>query len=292
MNKKIRLISLCSGYDSQLLGLLRLKEYAESVGDTMDIECVAWCEFDPESKRPVDEQPAVKAHKMLHPECAERNLGDMTKVDWLKFKAELRDGKEISEEDFTKTFTTASSYEEYLEHPLELSEKGKELLRWDADIDILTYSTPCTDISAAGLQKGFDPGTGTRSSVLWDTLKCIHVLRPKYLLQENVKAIVSEKFLPMFNAWQLAVEKMNYFNHTQVLNAKEYGVPQNRERLFMLSIRDDLDTRYRFPAPFPLEKKLEDVLEDKVDEKYYIAQEKTDEWIEKERERLEKEGLI
>lgn len=293
MKKTARLIELCAGYSSQLLALKRLKQYAQSIGEDIDVECVAWSEFDPDSKRPNDEQPAVIAHKMLHPECADRNLGDMTKIDWLKFKAELMQGrKPLSNEEFTDLYTTAKTYEEYLDTPTMLSDKGKEVMDWDANIDILTYSTPCQSISNAGLQHGFEPGSGTRSSILWDTLKCIEVMRPKYLLQENVAAIVSEKFLPMFNAWQLAVEKLGYRNYTQLMNAKEYGVPQNRNRLFMLSVRDDLELQYKFPTPFKLDKTLEDVLEKNVDEHYYIAQEKTDEWIAKERERLEKEGLI
>lgn len=105
MNITIRVLTLCSGYDSQLLALKRLKKYAESQGDTMEIECVAWSEFDPESKRNLDLQPAVVAHKMLHPECADRNLGDMTKIDWLKFKAELMGGRNLPKKGLLKSIS-------------------------------------------------------------------------------------------------------------------------------------------------------------------------------------------
>ena len=83
-------------------------------------------------------------------------------------------------------------------------------------------------------------------------------------------ALVSEKFLPLFNKWQAELESYGYSNFAQVLNAKDYGVPQNRERIFLVSILDD-DARYHFPEPFKLEKRLKDVLEVNVDEKYYLS---------------------
>lgn len=89
--------------------------------------------------------------------------------------------------------------------------------------------------------------------------------------------MVSKKFLPMFNLWQSELERLGYVNFAKVLNAKDYGVPQNRERIFLVSIRmDELEglagnVQYNFPKPFPLERKLKDVLEEKVDEKYYLS---------------------
>ena len=93
------------------------------------------------------------------------------------------------------------------------------------------------------------------------------------MLLENVKAMVSGKFVGMFNLWQRELERLGYANFAQVLNAKDYGVPQNRERIFLVSIRIDglLEPHFYFPDPFPLEKRLKDVLEDKVDEKYYLS---------------------
>ena len=87
---------------------------------------------------------------------------------------------------------------------------------------------------------------------------------------ENVSALVSEKFMPYFNEWQLLVVRNGYSNYTQVMNAKFYGVPQNRERVFMVSILD-ADAPYYFPEPFPLELRLKDILETNVDEKYYLS---------------------
>jgi DNA (cytosine-5)-methyltransferase 1 len=225
----LRVVTLCSGYDSQCLALNRLKEaYPE-----FDYTLIAWSEFDPESNTPLDKQPAVVAHKALFPQWADGNLGDMTKIDWEKVP----------------------------------------------DFDLLFYSTPCQSISQAGLQHGFTEGSGTRSSIIWNVRDAVKVKRPKFLCLENVKAMVTEKFVGMFNMWQLELERLGYANFAQVLNAKDYGVPQNRERIFLVSIRMDGlqglagDVRYYFPKPFQLERRLKDVLEENVDERYYLSDE-------------------
>lgn len=100
------------------------------------------------------------------------------------------------------------------------------------DFDLLTYSSPCQDFSQAGLQRGGAKGSGTRSSLLWFVEEAIAVKRPKYLLMENVAALVSQKFIGLFNKWQSIVEQYGYQNYAKVLNAKDFGVPQNRERIF------------------------------------------------------------
>ena len=104
------------------------------------------------------------------------------------------------------------------------------------DFNLFTYSFPCTDISNAGLQKGLAEGSGTRSSLLWECARAIETKYPKYLLMENVKALVSDKFMPDFKRWAMYLESLGYTNYYQVLNSKDYGVPQNRERVFMVSI--------------------------------------------------------
>ena len=130
----------------------------------------------------------------------------------------------------------------------------------------------CQSISQAGLQHGFTEGSGTRSSIIWNVRDAVKIKRPKFLCLENVKAMVSGKFVGMFNLWQLELERLGYRNFAEVLNAKDYGVPQNRERIFLVSIRDDGDLpRFFFPKPFPLERRLKDVLEENVDEKYYLS---------------------
>jgi DNA (cytosine-5)-methyltransferase 1 len=139
------------------------------------------------------------------------------------------------------------------------------------DFDLFTYSFPCTDISNAGVQKGLEEGSGTRSSLLWECKKTIEIKKPKYLMMENVKALVSAKFLPFYKKWEQWLAEMGYDNHCMVMNAKDYGVPQNRERIFIISIFDN-DRPFHFPKPFPLETRLKDVLEDKVAEKYYLSE--------------------
>jgi DNA (cytosine-5)-methyltransferase 1 len=138
------------------------------------------------------------------------------------------------------------------------------------DFDLLTYSSPCQDFSNAGLQRGGQEGSGTRSSLLWECRRAIATKKPKYLMMENVAALVSQKFISTFNQWQLELESYGYTNFSQVLNAKDYGVPQNRERIFMISILN-CDEAYYFPKKIKLTKRLKDVLEDNVDEKYYLS---------------------
>lgn len=137
------------------------------------------------------------------------------------------------------------------------------------DFDLFTYSFPCTDISNAGQQKGLQKGSGTRSSLLWECQRAIEIKRPKYLLMENVSALLQQKFLPHFREWIELVGRLGYSSFVDTLNAKNFGIPQNRDRVFMVSILGDC--QYHFPKPFPLEKRLKDVLEENVDEKYYLS---------------------
>lgn len=141
---------------------------------------------------------------------------------------------------------------------------------WDnvPDFDLFTYSFPCQDISSAGKQRGLAEGSETRSSLLWECKKAIEAKKPKYLLMENVKALTHKKFLPYLHEWERYLGSLGYTNFTKVLNAKNYGVPQNRERVFIVSVLGD--AWYEFPKPFELTKRLKDVLEKDVDEKYYL----------------------
>lgn len=155
------------------------------------------------------------------------------------------------------------------------------------DFDLLTYSFPCTDISSAGQQRGLAEGSGTRSSLLWECKKAIEAKKPKYLLMENVKALTQKKFLPYLHEWEKYLGSLGYTNFTKVLNAKHYGVPQNRERVFMVSVLGD--AWYEFPEPFALDKRLKDVLEKDVDEKYYLSK-KAVSGFENHRKRMEERG--
>jgi DNA (cytosine-5)-methyltransferase 1 len=135
--------------------------------------------------------------------------------------------------------------------------------------DLITYSSPCQDFSVAGLGKGGDEGSGTRSSLLWECERIIRAVKPKYLLMENVKNLVGKAHKHNFIRWLRTLEMMGYQNFWQVLNAKDYGVPQNRERVFVVSILGS--GQYLFPNKIKLEKRLKDILEPEADEKYYLS---------------------
>lgn len=141
---------------------------------------------------------------------------------------------------------------------------------YNVDFDLFTYSFPCQDISSAGLQRGFSKGSGSRSSLLWDCARAIEAKHPKFLLMENVKALTQKKFAADFKRWREWLIKQGYTNYYAVLNAKDYGVPQNRERVFMVSFLGQ-HTPYSFPKTIPLERRLKHVLEDEVDEKYWLT---------------------
>lgn len=145
------------------------------------------------------------------------------------------------------------------------------------DCDLMTWSFPCTDISGAGRQAGLSKDSGTRSSLAWEALRIFRVKRPKYLLMENVSDLVGSKFIKDFHALLRELDDIGYDSFTHVLDARDYGVPQHRERVFVVSIlRDACDgvPYYNFPEPFGCEKVLEDLLEDEVDRSYYLSKDR------------------
>ena len=141
------------------------------------------------------------------------------------------------------------------------------------DIDLITYGFPCQDISLAGKQKGLfnNDGTQTRSGLFFEALRIIEATKPKIAIAENVKNLTGKKFKEQFELVLKSLEEAGYSNYWKVLNAKDYGIPQNRERVFIISIRKDIDKGYEFPKPFPLQLRLKDVLDDEVDEKFYLS---------------------
>lgn len=136
---------------------------------------------------------------------------------------------------------------------------------------IMTYSFPCQDLSVCGKQAGMSKGSGTRSGLLWEVERILEECTelPQVLLLENVPQVHSEENMPDFIAWQNKLESLGYTNYWQDLNAKDYGIPHNRNRCFMISILGK--HYYKFPIPFKLVLKLKDMLESEVDEKYYLS---------------------
>lgn len=173
---------------------------------------------------------ACQMHNLVFPQFADCALGDITKIDWHEVKSSL---------------------------------EGRE-------VDLFTYSSPCQDISQAGKQMGLQEGSDTRSALLWRVADAVEVLRQKYLLQENVAALVSQKFMPDFQKWLDKLSSLGYVSRWARLNAKNYGVPQNRDRVFCLSMRRDVAFDYQFPEPFELKTRLEDVLEEEVSDRYFF----------------------
>lgn len=173
---------------------------------------------------------ACLMHDLVFPQFADCALGDITKIDW---------------------------------HEVKCSLEGRE-------VDLFTYSSSCQDISQAGKQMGLQEGSDTRSALLWRVADAVEVLRPKYLLQENVAALVSQKFMPDFQKWLNKLSSLGYVSKWSRLNAKNYGVPQNRDRVFCLSMRKDVAFDYQFPEPFELKNRLEDVLEEEVADRYFL----------------------
>ena len=137
------------------------------------------------------------------------------------------------------------------------------------DFNLLTYSFPCQDISVAGYQHGLNANSGTRSSLLWECCKIIEAKHPKYLMMENVKNLVGCNHKANFVKFLDYLESLGYKNSWAILNAKDFGIPQNRERVFCISVLHG-EQEFEFPKPIELKFKLYDVLEKDVDSNYYL----------------------
>ena len=158
--------------------------------------------------------------------------------------------------------------------------KTQDITAWNKefkDIDLITHGSPCQDFSVAGKQAGGDIGSGTRSSLMYETIRIVGQVRPKYVLWENVKNLLSAKHKHNFDAYIDTMNALSYNSYYKVLNAKDYGIPQNRERVYTISIRKDIDKgNFKFPEKEELKLRLKDMLENEVDEKYYLDNAKTE----------------
>lgn len=145
------------------------------------------------------------------------------------------------------------------------------------NIDLITYGFPCQDISIAGLQKGLvdESGQKTRSGLFFDALRIIEHTQPQVAIAENVKNLTSKKFSKQFETVLNSLNEAGYNNYYRVLNAIDYEIPQNRERILIVSIRKDIDTGiFEFPESVELKKCLGDLLESEVPKKYFLTPEK------------------
>ena len=144
-----------------------------------------------------------------------------------------------------------------------------------ADFNMMTWGFPCTDISVAGKQKGFidEDGNKTRSGMYYEGIRILREKKPALSIVENVKALTSKKFKNEFDMILKDLDEAGYNTYWQILNAKDYGIPQNRERVFLISIRKDLDNgKFVFPKGFDNGLRLKDLLDNEVAEKYYLSE--------------------
>lgn len=152
------------------------------------------------------------------------------------------------------------------------------------DFDLFNFSFPCTDLSVAGKQEGMSDkeGNKTRSGLCKDGIELIKVKKPKFIMIENVKNLIGKKFIKDFYDITNEIESFGYKCHyptndkgqPKALNAKNFGIPQSRERIYVICIRNDVDLDFEFPKEFDSNLRLKDILEDEVDEKYYLKETK------------------
>lgn len=185
----------------------------------MNYNLVNFCEID---------KYASKSYCAIHNVNADKNLGDITKVD---------------------------------------------IESLPVNIDLITHGSPCVSFSKAGLMLGGDRGSGTPSSLMWNSVEIIKHCRPKFIIWENVSSVLYKKHIHNFNEYISVLEDNGYFSYYQVMNALNYGWPQYRDRIIVVSIRDDIDNGFLFPHEKGLEKKLCDLLEDTVSDDFYLTKE-------------------
>lgn len=267
ITKPIRLIELFAGYGSQALALKYL-----------GVKFEHWkiCEWAVKS---------IQAYKDIHFTDDTRNYSEVAskeEIQEMLFKWGISSNynepmtreqiNRLSEEQLRTIFNNISATNNLINIQ---DVKGDDLaiVNKDEYDYILTYSFPCQDLSLAGKGKGM-ADTSTRSGMLWEVERILNELKttnslPQILLMENVPQVHGSDNVEHFNKWQLALENMGYKNYFQDLIATDYGIPQTRNRCFMVSILGDYS--YSFPNPIPLKLKLKNLLEEKVDEKYYLS---------------------
>ncbi len=221
----------------------------------MKYELINYCEFD---------KYATKAYSLIHNEPESKNLGDITLVN----EKEIADFNMMVGGSPCQDFSIAGNQEGvawlcndcgYKYNPLEAHYSARD---------------KCPNCSSINIEK-------TRSSLLVEWLRVLREKKPNLAIYENVKNIVSKKFRPTFDLFENELREYGYNTYWKVLNAKDYGIPQNRERVYLIIIKKELDNgKFKFPKGFDNGIRLKDVLEKEVDEKYYISQEKTDKLIE------------
>ena len=266
ISKPIRLIECFAGYGSQHLALKYLG---------VDVESYRICEWAVKS---------IQAYKDLHfPNDTTDYSADLSTdevIDYLADKGISANYNNPMTREQVKRMGEAKCRQVYnnikathnLVNIMQAKASDLDIVERDKYCYIMTYSFPCQDLSKAGLGKGMAKDSGTRSGLLWEVERLLDECNenlPQVLLMENVPDVIGTKNIKHFAKWLEKLETIGYKCYWKVLNGKDYGIPQNRERCFMVSILGDYF--YSFPYPIKLEKRLKDLLETNVDEKYYLS---------------------
>lgn len=253
--KKLKVFEAFAGYGSQRMALRNIGINFESVGIS-EIDIHAILSYASIHENISNNEFNFPSKEEMVKYLEDRNIGLDFKTNKIKLPKNLNKLKDIY-----KAVVLSKCYGDISKLNI------KEL----DDFDLFTYSFPCQDLSVAGKMKGLERGK-TRSGLLYECEKIIENKRPKYLLLENVKNLVSKKFKNQFDEWLKYLESLGYTNYWKVLNAKDYSIPQNRERVFVVSILNN-DVNYEFPKEQELRIRLKDLLEEHVDDKYYLSEE-------------------
>ena len=268
IKKPIRLIELFAGYGSQHLALKylganfeshRIAEWAvKSIQAYKDLHCPE--DHTDYSKPLTDEEVA----KYLYSKGISADYNQPMTFEQIKRLGAERERVIYNNIVATKNLVSVCNI-----HATDLGIKDKDKYEY-----IMTYSFPCQDLSLAGKTQGMKKGSGTRSGLLWEVERILNELKakdelPQVLLMENVTQVHGANNWSDFEAWKKALTQLGYCNFWQDLIATDYGVPQTRDRTFMVSILGDYN--YNFPKPIKLEKRLRDLLEEDVPEKYFLS---------------------
>ena len=283
ITKPIRLIELFAGYGSQHLALKYLG---------VNVESYRICEWAVKS---------IQAYKDLHfGDDSTDYSADLTFeqiVDFLASKGisanyndpmTLDQVKRMGEQKCRTVYNNIKATHN-LVNIMQAKASDLNIVDTDKYCYIMTYSFPCQDLSKAGKGQGMAKDSGTRSGLLWEVERLLDECNgnlPQVLLMENVPDVVGSKNIKHFSAWLAKLESLGYKCYWKCLNAKNFGIPQNRNRCFMVSVLGDYD--YDFPRELPLRLRLKHLLERQVDEKYYLSPQIIDYYIKHTQESIEK----
>ena len=265
ITKPIRLIELFAGIGSQFKALKVL---------TQNVESYKICEWAYNSYCSYN-AIHIKDYKDYSNGLTKEQLIEKVKGTSLNYNEPLTDKQLASKPlEWLKNAYNNIVATHNLVNIIEIHGKDLEIVDTDKYEYIMTYSFPCQDLSLAGKRLGMGVSQkdgGTRSGLLWEVERILDELdnKPQILLMENVPEVIGKKNIDDFHKWENKLEQLGYKNYVEILNAKDYGIPQNRKRCFMVSVLGEY--AYNFPIKFKREYRLKDLLERTVDKKYYLT---------------------